>query len=199
MDCAGDGADEKQELNARAATVLRNCDVAHGALGILEAVRKSAASALQGAFDHDQQTRHYSRRRPHVAISIESTRAAREPGRPDTRGDTGGDARGGSGFGGMRPEFAWGYGALAHSHRANPLFDSFRRWPLVPSSQLLRLRTALLQCVELASPDNGRDLSDSARKLLRLVTDELDRRSGAPAGPAVPPAGFRQARRRPHV
>jgi hypothetical protein len=69
----------------------------------------------------------------------------------------------------------------------------------VPSSQLLRLRTALLQCVEVASPDHGRDLSDSARKLLLLVTDELERRNGAQAGPAVPPAGFRQARRRPHA
>lgn len=96
----------------------------------------------------------------------------------------------------MRPEFAFGYGALAHSHRANPLFDAFRRWPLVPSSQLLRLRSALLQCLELASPDNGRDLSESAGKLLRMVTDELDRRNGAPA---APPAGFRQARRRPHA
>lgn len=99
----------------------------------------------------------------------------------------------------MRPEFAFGYGALAHSHRANPLFDAFRRWPLVPSSQLLRLRTALLQCVEVASPDNGRDISESARKLLGLVTGELERRNVAPAGPAVPPAGFRQARRRPHA
>lgn len=99
----------------------------------------------------------------------------------------------------MRPEFAFGYGALAHSHRENPLFDAFRRWPLVPSSQLLRLRSALLQCLELACPDNGRDLSDSSRKLLRLVTEELDRRSDTPAGAAVPPAGFRQARRRPHA
>lgn len=98
----------------------------------------------------------------------------------------------------MRPEFAFGYGALAHSHRANPLFDAFRRWPLVPSSQLLRVRTALLQCVEVGSPDNGRDLSDSARKLLMLVSGELERRNGALAGPAVTPAGFRQARRRPH-
>ncbi len=54
----------------------------------------------------------------------------------------------------------------AHAHGAELMFDSFRRWPLVPSSQLVRLRSALLQCVELASPDNGRDLSESAGKLL---------------------------------
>lgn len=90
-------------------------------------------------------------------------------------------------------------GALAHSHSAGLMFDSFRRWPLVPSPQLVRLRSALLQCVELASPDNGRDLSESAGKLLQLVTDELDRRTGPSAGPAVPRAGFRQARRRPHA
>ena len=87
----------------------------------------------------------------------------------------------------MRPELAGGYGSLAHAHGAELMFDSFRRWPLVPSSQLVRLRSALLQCVELASPDNGRDLSESAGKLLRLVTDELDRRNGhswarSPAG-----------------
>ncbi|MDN4644367.1 hypothetical protein [Arthrobacter sp. PsM3] len=99
----------------------------------------------------------------------------------------------------MRPELAVGYGSVAHAHGAGLIFDSFRRWPLVPSSQLVRLRSALLQCVEMASPDNGRDLSESAGKLLRLVTDELERRSGTPGRPAVPPAGFRHARRLPHA
>ncbi|MDR7082787.1 hypothetical protein J2X01_002077 [Arthrobacter ginsengisoli] len=99
----------------------------------------------------------------------------------------------------MRPQLAVGSGYVAHAHGAELMFDAFRRWPLVPSSQLLRLRSALLQCVELASPDNGRDPSDSARRLLQLVTDELERRNGASAGPAVPPAGFRHARRRPHA
>ena len=99
----------------------------------------------------------------------------------------------------MRPELAGGYGPLAHAHGAELMFDSFRRWPLVPSAQLVRLRSALLQCVEMASPDNGRDLSESAGKLLRLVTDELDRRNGHPAGPAELPQGFRRARRRPHA
>jgi hypothetical protein len=58
----------------------------------------------------------------------------------------------------------------------------------------------LLQCVELASPDNGRDLSESAGKLLGIVTDELDRRrSGHQTGPVELPAGYRRARRRPHA
>jgi hypothetical protein len=100
----------------------------------------------------------------------------------------------------MRPELAGGYGSLAHAHGADLMFDSFRRWPLVPSPQLVRLRSALLQCVELASPDNGRDLSESAGKLLGIVTDELDRRrSGHQTGPAELPAGYRRARRRPHA
>lgn len=99
----------------------------------------------------------------------------------------------------MRPELAGGYGLLAHAPGAELMFDSFRRWPLVPSAQLVRLRSALLQCVEMASPDKGRDLSESAGKLLRLVTDELDRRNCHPAGPAEVPQGYRRARRRPHA
>ena len=99
----------------------------------------------------------------------------------------------------MRPELVGGYGSLAHAHGAELMFDSFRRWPRVPSPQLVRLRSALLQCVEVAAPDNGRDLSESAGTLLRLVTDELDRRNGHSAGPADPPAGFRRARRRLHA
>ena len=99
----------------------------------------------------------------------------------------------------MRPERAGGYGSLAQAHGAELMFDSFRRWPRVPSPQLLRLRSALLQCVEVAAPDNGRDLSESAGTLLRLVTDELDRRNDHPAGPADLPEGVRRARRRSHA
>ncbi|HSO91307.1 MAG TPA: hypothetical protein VLR70_09185 [Arthrobacter sp.] len=99
----------------------------------------------------------------------------------------------------MRPELAGGYRSLAHGHGAELMFDSFRRWPRVPSPQLVRLRSALLQCVEVAAPDNGRDLSESAGTLLRLVTDELDRRSVHSAGPADLPEGYRRARRRPHA
>ena len=98
----------------------------------------------------------------------------------------------------MRRQAALGHGSPAPGHGAELIFDSFRRWPLVPSSQLVRLRTALLQCVELASPDRGRDLSESAGRLLQLVTDELERRFDTP-GPAVLPAGFRRARRLPHA
>ena len=99
----------------------------------------------------------------------------------------------------MSPQLAVGSGFVAHAPSAELIFEAFRRWPLVPSSQLVRLRSALLQCVELASPDNGRDLSESAGRLLRLVTDELERRNGASAGPAALPDGFRRARRRPHA
>lgn len=99
----------------------------------------------------------------------------------------------------MRPALAGVHGPPAHAPGAELMFDSFRRWPLVPSAQLVRLRSVLLQCVELASPNNGRDLSESAGKLLRLVTDELDRRNSRHAGPAVLPEGFRHARRRPHA
>lgn len=67
--------------------------------------------------------------------------------------------------------------AIAHANGVPRIFDSFRRWPLVPSSELLQLRTALLQCMELAAPESGRELSDSARRLLGLVTDELERRN----------------------
>ena len=96
----------------------------------------------------------------------------------------------------MRPELAGGYASISHASGAELMFDSFRRWPLVPSAQLVRLRSALLQCVEVSAPDNGRDLSESAGKLLRLVTDELDRRNSTADRVVVPPAGFRHARRR---
>ena len=95
----------------------------------------------------------------------------------------------------MRPEPAGAYGSHTWTAGAELMFDSFRRWPLVPSAQLVRLRSALLQCVELASPDNGRDLSESAGKLLQLVSDELDRRSGPSFPPAAAPLGSRHARR----
>ena len=99
----------------------------------------------------------------------------------------------------MRPELAGSHRSTAHAHGAELMFDSFRRWPRVPSPQLVRLRSALLQCFEVAAPENGRDLSESAGTLLRLVTDELDRRNGHSAGPAELPEGFRRARRRPHA
>lgn len=50
------------------------------------------------------------------------------------------------------------------------IFGTLRRWPLMPSEELCRLQVALTQCVELAGPH-------SAHELLRLVTDELERRT----------------------
>ncbi|MEC5190872.1 MULTISPECIES: hypothetical protein [unclassified Arthrobacter] len=95
----------------------------------------------------------------------------------------------------MRPDPAAAYGPHTRTAGAELMFDSFRRWPLVPSAQLVRLRSALLQCVELASPGNGRDLSEPAGKLLQLVSDELDRRSGPSFPPAAAPLRARHARR----
>lgn len=66
--------------------------------------------------------------------------------------------------------------AVVHAHGVPRIFDTFRRWPLVPSSQLLQLRTALLHCLELSGTEPGREPSDAARKLLRIVTEELERR-----------------------
>lgn len=62
------------------------------------------------------------------------------------------------------------------------VFRSFRRWPLVPSPELQRLRSVLLKCDAVMGPDSVHELSDSARKLLELVTEELERReaSGGP-------------------
>ena len=55
------------------------------------------------------------------------------------------------------------------------IFGTFRRWPLVPSDELLRLQTTLTQCVELAGPEAADDL-------LKLVTQEL-RLRGAEESP----------------
>lgn len=53
---------------------------------------------------------------------------------------------------------------------SSQIFGTFRRWPLVPSDELLRLQATLTQCVELAGPEAADDL-------LRLVTQELQLRS----------------------
>lgn len=50
------------------------------------------------------------------------------------------------------------------------VFVTFRRWPLVPSAELERLQSTLSQCVEMAG-------LESARELLLVVTDELQRRT----------------------
>ncbi|MEZ2391550.1 hypothetical protein AB6813_18765 [bacterium RCC_150] len=56
------------------------------------------------------------------------------------------------------------------------LFRTFRRWPLVPSPELLRIRAALQRCDATGTPGWPGGLSDSARELLDLVTGELERR-----------------------
>lgn len=54
--------------------------------------------------------------------------------------------------------------------RSPSIFGTFRRWPLVPSAELLRLRAALTRCVKLVG-------SDTARELLTLITQELQQRT----------------------
>jgi hypothetical protein len=68
------------------------------------------------------------------------------------------------------------------------VFRSFRRWPLVPSRELLRLRSVLLRCGVMAGPGSARELSESATKLLALVNEELERRERAAALPGADPA-----------
>jgi hypothetical protein len=70
---------------------------------------------------------------------------------------------------------------------SSQIFGTFRRWPLVPSAELLRLQATLTQCVELAGPEAAHDL-------LTLVTQELQLRSAEEptdprrlSGPAGPP------------
>ncbi|WP_427170884.1 hypothetical protein [Arthrobacter sp. 92] len=62
------------------------------------------------------------------------------------------------------------YGQPAPGCTSPSIFDTFRRWPLVPSTELFRLQAALTQCVELVG-------SDTARELLTLVTQELQQRT----------------------
>ena len=71
---------------------------------------------------------------------------------------------------------------------SSQIFGTFRRWPLVPSAELLRLHATLTQCVELAGPGAVDDL-------LRLVTLELQLRRAEEAtdarrlpGPSGPPS-----------
>ncbi|QYF90464.1 MULTISPECIES: hypothetical protein [Arthrobacter] len=61
----------------------------------------------------------------------------------------------------------------AHESASSRIFVMFPRWPLVPSADLYRLQAALTRCADLE--DSG-----SARELLLLVTDELERRTAEP-------------------
>ncbi|MGP0224450.1 hypothetical protein [Paenarthrobacter sp. NCHU4564] len=69
----------------------------------------------------------------------------------------------------------------------------FRRWPLVPTRELERIRHVLVHCDQLGSPETHH-LSEPAQALLDLITGELERRREAakaahPAsGPARKPA-----------
>ncbi len=53
------------------------------------------------------------------------------------------------------------------------IFHTYRRWPLVPTQDLQKLREALMQCMAAAG-------SEPAEELLGLVEDELTRRHTHP-------------------
>ena len=54
----------------------------------------------------------------------------------------------------------------------------FRRWPLVPTRELERIRHVLVHCDQLGSADSHH-LSEPAKALLELISSELDRRRKA--------------------
>ncbi|MFK0004555.1 hypothetical protein ACIQTZ_06215 [Paenarthrobacter sp. NPDC090520] len=64
----------------------------------------------------------------------------------------------------------------------------FRRWPLVPTRELERIRHVLVHCDQLGSPDTHH-LSEPAQALLDLITSELNNRREA--AKAAHPAGGR--------
>ncbi|MFJ4171049.1 hypothetical protein ACIPY3_16200 [Paenarthrobacter sp. NPDC089714] len=64
----------------------------------------------------------------------------------------------------------------------------FRRWPLVPTRELERIRHVLVHCDQLGSPD-AHHLSEPAQALLDLITSELNNRREA--AKAAHPAGGR--------
>lgn len=57
--------------------------------------------------------------------------------------------------------------------RQDRVFHNFRRWPLVPTTDLVKLRQSLLQVQELGGPS-------AAGELLVLVEFELHRRAHSP-------------------
>lgn len=65
--------------------------------------------------------------------------------------------------------------------------ELFRRWPLVPTRELERIRHVLVHCDQLGSPESHH-LSEPAKALLELVSAELDRRREA-AKAAHPASG----------
>jgi hypothetical protein len=77
---------------------------------------------------------------------------------------------------------AWAPGAVAEYGRPGVLAgpvgvqELFRRWPLVPSRELIRIRRALLQCRQMGGEGREHELSEPALALLDVVTSELERR-----------------------
>lgn len=69
----------------------------------------------------------------------------------------------------------------------------FRRWPLVPTRELERIRHVLVHCDQLGSADSHH-LSEPAKALLELISSELDRRRNA-AMAAHPASGRLRAAR----
>lgn len=69
--------------------------------------------------------------------------------------------------------------------RQDRVLHTFRRWPLVPTDDLVKLRQSLLQVQDLGGPT-------AAGELLVLVEFELHRRAHAPqedaSGSAIAPA-----------
>jgi hypothetical protein len=63
----------------------------------------------------------------------------------------------------------------AAPERRDRVFHTFRRWPLVPTGDLVKLRHSLLQVQELEGPA-------AAEELLVLVEFELHRRAPAALG-----------------
>jgi hypothetical protein len=77
----------------------------------------------------------------------------------------------------IRPTPTHLHGPGGSLSRQSAVQQLFRRWPLVPSRELERIRRVLLHCDELGHPAATRHLSEPAQALLDLVTAELERRN----------------------
>ncbi len=76
----------------------------------------------------------------------------------------------------IRPTHTHLHGPGGSLTRQSAVQQLFRRWPLVPSRELERIRQVLLHCDELGHPAATHHLSEPAQALLDLVTVELQRR-----------------------
>ncbi|UYY82432.1 hypothetical protein OIT41_05050 [Arthrobacter sp. YA7-1] len=77
----------------------------------------------------------------------------------------------------IRPTPTHLHGPGGSLSRQSAVQELFRRWPLVPTRELERIRRVLLHCDELGHPAATRHLSEPAQALLDLVTAELERRN----------------------